>query len=48
MKFRLEEGNGLAYYYIGVEDNGNALGLVADELMESLGTLFFMARNLNA
>ena len=33
---------------IGVEDNGNALGLNEEEMRESLGTLFYMARNLNA
>ena len=44
----LQEGNGQAFYQIGVEDNGNPLGLNEDEMKESLGTLFFMARNLNA
>jgi GTPase len=34
---------------IGVEDDGKALGLqVEEQMFESLGTLFFMARNLNA
>jgi elongation factor 1-alpha len=33
---------------IGVEDDGNPLGLNLDEMRESLGTLFIMARNLNA
>lgn len=27
MKFRLAEGNGEAFYEIGLEDNGNPLGL---------------------
>jgi len=31
-----------------VEDIGNPLGLNNEEMIESLGTLFFMARNLNA
>ncbi len=31
-----------------MEDNGNPLGLNEEEMKESLGTLFFMARNLNA
>jgi elongation factor 1-alpha len=44
----LQEGNGQAFYQIGVEDNGNPLGLNNEEMKESLGTLFFMARNLNA
>jgi GTPase len=39
----------VAYYLIGVEDDGKALGLaVAEQMIEALGTLFFMARNLNA
>lgn len=33
---------------IGVEDDGNPLGLNPDEMKESLATLFIMARNLNA
>ncbi len=33
---------------IGVEDDGNPLGLNYDEMRESLATLFIMARNLNA
>jgi elongation factor 1-alpha len=33
---------------VGVEDNGNPLGLNDQEMKESLGTLFFMARNVNA
>lgn len=48
MKFRLKEGNGEAFYMIGVEDDGNPLGLNLDEMRESLATLFIMARNLNA
>ena len=31
-----------------MEDSGNPLGLNNEEMKESLGTLFFMARNLNA
>ena len=31
-----------------MEDIGNPLGLNNEEMIESLGTLFFMARNLNA
>jgi elongation factor 1-alpha len=31
-----------------VEDNGNPLGLNEEEMKESLATLFYMARNLNA
>lgn len=48
MKFRLNEGNGQAYYQIGVEDNGNPLGLGEKEMFESLATLYYMSKNLNA
>ena len=47
MKYRLEEGNGLAFYLVGVEDNGTAIGICESEMEESLGTLFFLACNLN-
>jgi GTPase len=30
-----------------VEDEGNPLGLHIEEMMESLCTLFYMAKNLN-
>jgi GTPase len=36
MKFRLEEGNGEAIYEIGVEDNGNPLGLCYEDMIQSL------------
>jgi GTPase len=31
-----------------VEDNGNPLGLDEEEMRESLATIFYMARNLDA
>ena len=37
MKFRLQEGRGECLYEIGVEDNGNNLGLSQTELVTSLG-----------
>ena len=48
MKFRLYEGNGEAIYKIGVEDNGNPLGLDREEMKESLAMLFMIGRNLKA
>lgn len=41
MKYRLQEGNGEAIYEIGVEDNGNPLGLCKDDMKESLSKFFF-------
>eukprot|EP00345_Euplotes_harpa_P000630 CAMPEP_0168320190 /NCGR_PEP_ID=MMETSP0213-20121227/1506_1 /TAXON_ID=151035 /ORGANISM="Euplotes harpa, Strain FSP1.4" /LENGTH=236 /DNA_ID=CAMNT_0008321559 /DNA_START=13 /DNA_END=723 /DNA_ORIENTATION=+ len=46
MKFRMQEGNGEAFYCIGVKDNGEAVG-ISQELMEtSLRTVQQMACNL--
>jgi len=36
LKFRLQEGKGECLYMIGLEDNGNNLGLIDDELKLSL------------
>lgn len=36
MKYRLQEGNGEAIYEIGVEDNGNPLGLSISDMLESI------------
>lgn len=43
LNWRLNEGNGVAFYQLGVEDNGNPLGLSKGELQESLQNLKFMA-----
>jgi len=48
MKWRLEEGQGEAFYEIGVEDNGFLAGLTDDELEASLDTLRTMADRLGA
>ena len=47
MKFRLEEGNGECYYEIGVEDNGNPLGISKEELEISVNVIATLASNLN-
>ena len=46
MKFRLGEGCGECYYEIGVEDNGNALGISKEELEISLSVINTIAINL--
>ena len=46
MNFRLREGNGECYYVIGVEDNGNALGISKQELEISLSVINTIAVNL--
>ena len=40
------KGNGEMFYLIGVEDNGNQLGLTESELSESLRNLQFMANEV--
>lgn len=39
MKFRLSEGDGIAIYYLGVEDNGNTKGLSMNDLVNSKNVL---------
>jgi GTPase len=46
MKFRLGEGCGECYYEIGVEDNGNTLGISKEELEISLSVINTIAINL--
>ena len=46
MNCRLGEGNGECYYVIGVEDNGNALGISKEELEISLSVINTIAINL--
>ena len=46
MNFRLREGSGECYYEIGVEDNGNALGISKQELEISLSVINTIAINL--
>lgn len=43
LNWRLNEGNDEAIYLIGVEDNGNQLGLSEADLQESLKNLQFIA-----
>ena len=46
MNCRLGEGSGECYYVIGVEDNGNALGISKEELEISLSVINTIAINL--
>lgn len=48
MKFRLQEGNGECYYFLGVEDNGNPLGISEEELKESIGVIQIMVNKIKA
>ena len=46
MNFRLNEGYGECYYEIGVEDNGNDLGITLPELEKTVSLLVYIANDL--
>lgn len=48
MNFRLNEGNGIAYYYIGVDDDGSIYNITKDELEESFNNLKIMVKSLKS
>ncbi|CAH0488305.1 unnamed protein product [Peronospora farinosa] len=48
MNWRLNEGGGIAFYEIGVKDNGEVLGLSENAVLQSLGALARMCRVVHA
>jgi len=48
MKYRMERGNGEAVYFIGVDDDGELVGLEPEKFKESLFVLKEIAREINA
>lgn len=46
MEHRLREGKGSAFYYIGLEDNGNPIGINQEAMFYSLYFLNEMANKL--
>jgi len=48
MMYRLGEGRGECIYQIGIEDCGHPRGLDDVELIESISTIYLMAKQLNA
>lgn len=48
MKFRLEEGNGEAFYVLGVSDEGDVIGMTEEEIKRSLEVLERVAELINA
>ena len=48
MKFRLAEGEGVCYYWIGLRDNGIPTGISYDEMEETLWNLYKMSGELGA
>jgi GTPase len=48
MKFRLNEGNGECIYEIGIDDDGNALGLSEEDLKISISSVYSISEKLHA
>jgi len=48
MKFRIREGKSVAYYVLGVTDDGTPLGLSVLQMRESLAVLYLLAGKSNA
>jgi elongation factor 1-alpha len=48
MKFRLERGNGIAYYIIGVYDDGSICGLTEKRLSTTLGVIEKISEEVGA
>lgn len=48
MKYRMEKGDGEAVYFLGVDDDGNLVGLPDDKMEESLFVLEQVAHSINA
>ena len=48
LKWRLNEGNGEALYYIGVNDDGSVVGLNSDELKETIINIKKMCEKINS
>ena len=48
MKYRMEKGDGEAVYFIGVDDDGNLLGLTDEEMKESIFVLTKVALEIEA
>lgn len=48
LKWRLNEGNGEALYYIGVNDDGSVVGLSSNELKETVMNIKKMCEKINS
>lgn len=48
MKYRMEKGNGEAIYFMGVDDDGNLVGLSEEKMEESLFVLEKVAQEIDA
>jgi GTPase len=45
--FRLNEGDGVCYYYLGVDDDGTIYNISEDELNKSIDNLKMMVKSIN-
>jgi elongation factor 1-alpha len=49
MKWRINEKCQYeAFYIVGVHDDGSSTGITVEDMRETFGTLFILARNVNA
>ena len=48
LNWRLNEGDGVCYYYIGVDDDGSIYNISCDEIKSSINTLKIMAKECNS
>ena len=48
MKWRLGEGGGVAFYYIGIDDNGSVFGIKPDDIDKNIKVIQKMAKKVNA
>ena len=48
MKWRLGEGGGIAFYYLGIDDNGSIFGLKEDDVLKNIKVVEKLAKKVNA
>jgi len=48
MKWRIDEGNGKAYYYLGISDNGYFSGINKEDYSQSMKNLSKITKKINA
>jgi len=48
MNWRLNEGNGIAFYYIGVDDDGKIVNIIKEHWLESKKNLEKITKSINA
>lgn len=46
MKYRIDQGNGISYYIIGVSDSGKLIGITINEFIETWQNLYNVSKKL--